>query len=376
MERKYGLISVDDNVQEPPNLWTERLSKSKFGDRVPHLEAGPDGSERWVCDGQVLLDGQVATVAALMADRTQEPRRWDEVPSAAYKPADRLKAMDADGVDVSVLYPTVAGHAGQAFGRITDPELELACVQAYNDWLIDEWAAVSPRFIPQCIVPLWPAEAAAAEIRRCVAKGHRGVLYPGVPMHLRDVPHINGTEYDPIWTAIEETGVPLCLHAGATPRLQYQPVQGLAPALADALDAVTRPVSSVYIITHFSFSKTLLRHPNMKVVLGESALSWGMLYMEWADHQFEHDGLPREGYEMKPSEMFKRQCYFTSWFDDVAPYAPFYGVDRILWATNFPLATSTWPRTRETIARCMEGVSTEERNQVLWDNAAALYSLN
>jgi predicted TIM-barrel fold metal-dependent hydrolase len=375
VNRKFGLISVDDHVQETPNLWTERLSQSRWGDRIPHLEKGPDGSERWVADGRLLLDGKVATVGAVMADRTQEPRRWEDVPTAAYRPADRLKAMDADGVDCSVLYPTVAGHAGEAFGRITDPELELACVQAYNDWLIDEWAAASDRFVPQCIVPLWPAEAAVAEIQRAVGRGHRGVIYPGMPMHLREVPHINGTDYDPIWSACEELEVPLCLHAGSSARLQYAPLQGLAPAVSDALSAVTRPISSVYIITHFSFSRTLVRHPKLQVVMGESALSWGLLYMEWADHQYEHDGLPREGYDMKPSEMFKRQCFFTSWFDDVASFAPFFGIDRILWATNYPLATSTWPRTRETVARCFAEVTPEDRETVLWNNAAKLYGL-
>ncbi len=375
MQLKYGLISVDDHVQEPPDLWTSRLSKAKWGDRIPHVEQASDGSERWVLDGQVVLDGHVADVGAIMPDRNHEPRRWDEVPAAAYRPAERLKAMEADGVDYSVLYPTVAGHAGETFGRLTDPELELACVQAYNDWLIDEWGAASDRFVPQCIVPLWPAEAAVAEIRRAVGRGHRGVIYPGMPMHLRDVPHINGSEYNPIWSVCEELGVPLCLHAGASTRLQYASREGLSPALADALSAATRPVSSVYMITHFSFSKTLIEHPKLRVVMGESALSWGMLYMEWADHQFEHDGLPREGYEMKPSEMFKRQCFFTSWFDNVAPYADFYGYDRILWSTNYPLATSTWPRTRETVTRCLEGVPPAERDRVLWGNAAALYGL-
>jgi predicted TIM-barrel fold metal-dependent hydrolase len=375
VQLKYGLISVDDHVQEPPTLWTERLSKQKWGDRIPHLEEAPDGSQHWVVDGQVLLDGRIATVAATMADRNSEPTRWEQVPAAAYSPEERLKAMDADGVDYSVLYPTVAGHAGQAFGRITDPELELACVQAYNDWLIDEWAAKSDRFIPQCIVPLWPAEAAVAEMRRAVGRGHKGIIYPGIPMHLREVPHINGPEYDPIWSACEELNVPLCLHAGSSPRLQYAAREGLSPALAGALDAATRPVSSVYLITHFSFSKTLIEHPKLRVVMGESALSWGMLYMEWADHQFEHDGLPREGYEMKPSEMFKRQCFFTSWFDQVAPYADFYGYDKVLWATNYPLATSTWPRTRDTVARCLEGVSEANREKVLVENAAALYGI-
>src|SRR5438477_12619508 len=94
---KHALISVDDHVQEPPDLWTSRLSKGKWGDRVPHLERTDDRAEHWVLDGQTLLDGHVARAAAFMADRNSDPRRWDDVPTAAYVPSDRLRAMDAAG---------------------------------------------------------------------------------------------------------------------------------------------------------------------------------------------------------------------------------------------------------------------------------------
>lgn len=375
MQLKYGLISVDDHVQEPPDLWTSRLSKSKWGDRGPRLERAPDGTEQWRVDGRTVLDGRAANAGALMADRNREPGRWEEVPPAAYRPSERLKAMDDAGVDYSALYPTVAGLAGEVFGRLKDPELELACVQAYNDWLIDEWASASERFIPQCLVPIWPAEATIAEIRRAVAKGHRGVVFPSLPMHLRDVPHVSGPEYDPVWAVCEELQVPLCLHAGASPELQYVPPAGLDPALAQALDAVTRPVSSVFVISLLSFSRVLLRHPRLRVVLAESALSWGMLYLEWADHQFDHDGLAREGYELTPSQMFRRQCCFTSWYDQVAPFIDYIGAENILWATKFPLATSSWPRTKETVERCMQGLPADAREKVLWRNAASLYRI-
>jgi len=375
MQLKYGLISVDDHVQEPPNLWTQRLSKTRWGERAPHLERIADGSERWVVDNRVLLDGNAALAGALMADRNHEPRCWQDVPTAAYVPAERLKAMDVARIDYSVLYPTVAGLAGEAFGRLRDPALELACVQAYNDWLIEEWATASDRFVPQCIVPIWPVEAATAEIERAVAKGHRGVVFPSLPMHLREVPHVSGPEYDPVWSLCEELNVPVCLHAGASPQLQYHAAPHLAPALARAMDAATKPVSSVFVISLYSFSRVLLRHPKLRLVLAESALSWGMLYLEWADHQFDHDGLAREGYTLKPSEMFHRQCFYTSWYDKVAPFADYIGADHILWAANFPLATSTWPRTQETVERCFQGVPAQARAQVLWKNAASLYRL-
>jgi predicted TIM-barrel fold metal-dependent hydrolase len=374
MQLKYGLISVDDHVQEPPDLWTSRLSQP-WGDRVPHVER-TNGRERWVIEGRELLGGAIARAGAFMPDRTQEPRLWEEVPAAAYEPAARLKAMDAAGVDYSVLFPTVAGMAGEAFGRLQDSDLELACVQAYNDWLLDVWGAASDRFIPQCIVPLWPPEATVAEIRRAVGRGHRGVVFPAVPMDLRDVPHVSGPEYDPVWAVCEDLGVPLCLHAGSSPKLLNTAPPGLSPAMAEALEAVQKPVSSVFVLALFVFSRILLRHPRLQVVFAESALSWGMLYLEWADHQFEHDGLAREGYELTPLEMFHRQCYLNAWFDDVAPFAPYLGADRILWSTNLPLATSTWPGTQDTIDRCLQGLSPEARDQVRWKNAAGLYKLS
>jgi predicted TIM-barrel fold metal-dependent hydrolase len=73
--------------------------------------------------------------------------------------------------------------------------------------------------------------------------------------------------------------------------------------------------------------------------------------------------------------MFYRQCFFTSWYDKIAPFADYIGADHVLWSANFPLTTSTWPRTQETIERCLAGVSKEEREKILWRNAAALYRL-
>jgi len=374
MKLKHGFISVDDHVQETPDLWASRVAK-KLADRAPHLIVAKDGCEQWVMDGNLLLDGRAARAGALMADRNEDPRRWADVPATAFIPGERLKAMDSAGMDYSVLYPTVAGLAGEVFGRLQDSELEIACVQAYNDWLIDEWASASDRFIAQCLVPIWPVEAAIAEIKRAVDRGHRGVILPSLPMHLRKVPHISGPEYDSLWSVCEELGVPVCLHAGGSPELQTPPPPNLKPALAAAVDASTKPVSSVFVISLYSFSRVLLRHPKLRLVLAESALSWGMLYLEWADHQFEHDGLHREGYHLTPLQMFKRQCFFNSWYDPVAPFTDYIGADRILWSANLPLANSTWPRTRETIDHCFKEVSVDAREKILWKNAAALYRL-
>lgn len=368
------IISAVDRVIEPPDVWTRRLSKSKFGARVPHVERCADGRDAWIVDTQVFPLSDIAQVGALMSDRVSVPTHWETIPNAAYNPAARLKAMDDDGVDCAVLYPSLAGFSGERFGAITDPELEIACARAYNDWLIDEWVARSKRFIPQCIVPLSPIAATVAEIRRAVGRGHRGVIFPAAPMRLREIPHINGPEYDPVWATCENLDVPLCFHAGSTPELFEFPLSpSLQAELAAALQAVNRPASAVFDLVNILFSRILLRFPKLKVIFAESTISWGTYLLEYADHQYEQDHC---NYELRPSEMFHRQCYLTAWYDEAKINARHIGVGNILWSTNFPMANSTWPDTRQITEKCLAGMNEAEQRQILSANAAELYKID
>ncbi|HET8564294.1 MAG TPA: amidohydrolase family protein [Candidatus Binatia bacterium] len=375
-ETKDLFISVDEHVQEHPEVWTKRLSRSKWGDRVPHLERKSDGTECWTVNGYEASLSGVADCGAVMPDRTQNPQRWQEVPAPVYDPKERLKSMDAAGIDYAVLYPTVAGAAGQTFGRFEDPELELACVRAYNDWLMDEWASVSGRFIPQCITPLFPIDLVVKEVRRAVASGHRGVIYPSIPMELRNVPHINESVYDPLWATCQELGVPICFHAGASTAIQIPAYEGYSPTLAAAFQAITRPASTVSVLVNLLISKILLRFPDLKVVLSESGLGWGAYLLEYTDYQATGDQLPSHGYDRMPSEMFRRQCYLVGWYDQASIKTRRYiGTENILWSTQFPLATSTWPTTKEYIAKSFQGVPDSDRKKILWENAAKLYKI-
>jgi uncharacterized protein len=369
-------VSVDEHVQEQPNVWTKRLARSKWGDRIPHIDSNSSGVDRWIVDGrEVPLDG-VADCGAAMPERTENPQRWSDVPAVVYDPKSRLKVMDAAGIDYAVLYPTVAGVGGQSFGHIEDPELELACVQAYNDWLLEEWAGVSQRFIPQCIMPLFPADAAVKEVRRCVENGHKGVVYPSIPMELRNVPHINEAVYDPLWATCQEAGVPICFHAGASNNIQIPAYEGYSPATAAALRAITRPASSVSVLVNLLISKILMRFTDLKVVLAESGLGWGAYLLEYTDFQATGDQLPQNGYDLMPSELFKRQCYLVGWYDQASLRVRRYiGTENILWSSQFPLATSTWPNTRQALAKSFDGVPESDRQKILWENAVKLYKI-
>lgn len=375
MATDLRFISVDEHIQETPDLWTARLPKAKWGERIPQIKNTESG-ERWFVDGKPLPLEGVADCGAALVERTRNPQCWADVPAPVYDPKERLKTLDASGIDCAVLYPTVAGAAGQVFGRIEDSELELACVQAYNDWLIEEWGGASERFIPQCLVPLYPIEAAVKELRRCVGRGHRGVIYPSIPMELRDVPHINDQVFDPLWAACQELEVPVCFHAGASDGIQIPAYEGYSARLAGALQAITRSASSVSVLVNLLISKILMRFPELKVVLAESGLGWGAYLLEYTDFQATGDQLPQNGYDVMPSAMFKRQCYLVGWYDRASLRVRNYvGVDNILWSSQFPQATSTWPQTREAVARSFEGMPPADCNKILRENAAGLYKI-
>ena len=372
-------ISTDDHVLEPPDLWTSRLSKNKWGDRIPHVERTSDGTESWVIEGHnhPIVGG--GSVGACLQDIAAEPQRWADVPTVCYRPAERLRAMDTGGAAYSVLYPMVAGVAGESFGRIKDPELEIACVQAYNDWLIDEWGKASNRFVPQCLVPISSVEAAVAEARRAVKKGHKGIIFPAVPSHLRpELPIINDQVYEPFWKACEELGVPLCLHAGASPQLQLPPYAGYKPIISQAFEDYTRPMSAIYFMGNFLIARIPERHPELKTVFADTSLGWITFSLETQDYAFEQTRVQKAlGYKYKPSEAFQRQCYVIGWYDkhSLREACRLPGANNILWTMNFPFTTSSWPETGAVIESSFVGISEGEKRRILWTNAAELYNL-
>lgn len=311
-----------------------------------------------------------------MPDPGVEPRAWRDVPAAAYEPSQRLEAMDVGGIAYSVLYPTVAGASGETFARLDEPELELECVRAYNDWLVEEWAGVSDRFIPQCLVPLYPPEAAAAEIRRAVERGHRGVIYPPFPMELRSVPHVNEPEYDAIWSTCASLGVPVCFHAGSAPRLQVPPHESFSPPVADALRAITGPAAANFEVANLLFSRILARHPGLRVVFAESALGWATYMVECTEDAHRQNRLYLDpGYDLSPRQLIDRHIFYTGWYDRVADLVGPIGAGNILWSSNFPRPGSTWPDCQAFIARSFAGVDEVDRRRILWNNAADLYGI-
>ena len=390
MELKYGLISCDSHAQEHREAWTSRMSKAKWGDRIPHLAETTDIEamaipvdhpvERWVIDGRFAEKRGTVNCPTAMGDplRKTYPQRWEEVPRFVYDPKARLEAQDKDGVDAEVLFPNIAGQSGDLFVGF-DADFEIECVQAYNDLITEEWLAIGDRYVGLALIPYKSGiKATVAEIKRAIERGHKGIVMLAEPSQSAEgLPHINDPYWYPVWDACQDLDVPVHFHASAGMRklsidvwsgYTKNQVQAMFPTAAFGLQAQTIP--------NLLFSGILERFPRLKVVCAETGLGWVNYVIEACDHEWERRHLWTEGLTTRPSDLFHRQVYVDFWYEAAGvEQRHSIGMENIMWESDFPHSTSTWPESWTFIERTLKGVPQEERFQLMAGNAMKLYKM-
>ena len=368
------IISAVDYVVEPPGLWTDRM-QWRMGDRVPHVERLRNGTDRWVIDGKVQPNvGRGAFPSAPFA----VPATRHDVPGGVSEPLDRLEAMDRDGVSAQVLYPSAAGRGGETLGAIADPDLQAACVRVYNDWLLETWAGASDRFVPQCLVPISTAEAAADEAQRAISHGHRGIIMPAAPWHLNpESPHTHDPKWDALWNIAESNAVPVCFHAGSDADILLPLYDGLSSPTDAVVDVIRGPISSAQVLFNFLLSGITDRFPGLKAVFAGTTAAWAPSNLEHADHQARKAMLERDGMTVYPSEVFHRSCYVTTSYDNIGlRMLSAIGAENVLWCSAFPSEMSTWPDSSKVISENFKDVPVDDRDRVIGGNGAELYKIS
>lgn len=379
MEIKYGLISSDSHGQLGKDAYTSRMSGSKWGDRIPHVvevreQKFAHAVERWVVHGEIQA-GNVCNCPTAMANRKYYPQRWEEVPLEVYDPAHRLKALDRDRVDAEVLFPN--GPGGTFF--YGDVDFELACVRAYNDALA-EFRRVSERFIPLAVLPFMsPMETIVAEAERAVEAGHMGINMLGDPsVAAKGLKSLGDPFWHPLWDACQQLGVGVHLHAsaGLAGQLSLPRWEGFTRRQSHCVSTLRNFCTATQIIPFLIFSGMLERFPRLNWVFAETGLGWVSSVLEACDHEWQKRHLWSEGLITRPSELFRRQIFVDFWFETVGVQLRDYiGVDNILWESDFPHITSTYPHSWDAVEHSLAGVPTADREKLLFGNAARLYRL-
>ncbi len=372
----YGLISCDDHLdmnQLPADLWTSRMPE-KFKDRAPHIEELPDGRAVWMCDGQNwghwsgkggFFKGPKPIFTAF--DRGGIEDQTERRPAVAEL---RLADMDRDGVQTHVVFGPVTSF------NHPDDELRDACYRVYNDWLAEFCSVAPDRLLGVPMLPPNP-ESALTELRRIAGMGFRQVNLQIAVVE----PRLHDARWEPVWQALEDTGLVLAWHVTVFFPPEGDPSRGkLAGNLTHMKSFITQFLDA--FVDLFAWG-ILEKHPKMKVVIAESGAGWLPWVVEeldyrhwrlWEAEEFWADkgGIPLK---TKPSDLFKRQIYSTFQQSPVTMrLLEFYG-DNLLWASDYPHPDSIWPNSKATIERTMGHLPPETVKKLTHDNAAKLYGL-
>lgn len=376
-------VSVDDHLLEPPDLWTSRMP-ARWRDAAPRIvETDEDltgdfgqpiaaGSEGWLFDGTVVTHPIGMAIAGVpLEERRPGPLRYEAVRPGSWSAKDRIADMDDDGVAVQVCFPTFSRFAGTRFLTCSDRDLARACVEAYNDFLFDEWCAYAPdRQIPMVLLPLWDVEACVAEVVRTAELGARAVSFPENPAPL-GLPSLFDRAWDPLWAAVQDTQMVLCTHIGTS---------GVTPApSADAPHSVSSalmPVSSWTTMVSFLLSHVFHDFPGVRLVLSEGGIGWIPAALERADYIWQQHRHSRDDLDLtvRPSDLYANNVYGCVLDDTIGmDLRDRIGVNHILFESDYPHADSKWPSSRQYAEKLLADVPDEEAHLMIERNARELF---
>jgi predicted TIM-barrel fold metal-dependent hydrolase len=362
------VVDADGHVLEPADAW--RHLDPSIRPRVHTDDRGLD--HVLVGDDEVFVAklGQMGTPGADVSTGSPEPVPLETARPGAFDPTARLVDMDAEGIDVAVLYPTI----GLGFWAIRDPATAVTVARAYNDWLAGYCAADPERLRGAAMVPFQSPEGAASELRR--AREELGLTAAFVRPNPCRGRSIVDDAYSEFWETAEHLGVAVGVHEGlqlAVPPLGYD----REPRNVLVLHAVSHTFEQMFACAQLIAEGVLERHPDLRVVFLEAGGGWSAYWLARLDHQVHAYGGYAPKMKLLPSEYFARQCWVSFEIDEATlpALAPFVGIDRMVWGSDYPHADSTFPGAVDELRATIASLPRESQRRILSTNAATLYHL-
>jgi predicted TIM-barrel fold metal-dependent hydrolase len=369
------LISVDDHIIEPPDLFEGRLP-AKFAELAPRIVRTESGADMWrFGDVEVPNVALNAVAGRPKSEYGLEPQAMDEIRPGCWKVDDRVKDMNAGGVLGSMNFPTFPGFAARRFA-VDDHEFGLALVQAYNDWHIDEWCGSHPgRFIPMALPVIWDAEACADEVRRTAAKGCHSMTFTENPYAL-GFPSFHDSYWDPLWRALTDEGTVLAIHLGSSGRLAIP-----SPDSPPDVQITLQPMNICSAAADLVWSRVFKEFPDIRVALSEGGTGWIPYFLDRLDRTFEmHRTWTGQDFGGRlPSDVF-REHFLTCFISDPVgvELRETIGVQNMAWEADYPHSDSMWPNAPEELIKVFDlyAVSDADVNAMTYQNAMRWFSFD
>ncbi|MFZ0664270.1 MAG: amidohydrolase family protein [Acidimicrobiales bacterium] len=400
------IISVDDHVVEPPNLWQERLparmrgqgpriEQARWGDFT--LDVGASYKQEMTTDGRLgdywVYEDRVIYVhkrhVAIPLDATPDgdtsrfdrskmfiaAMTYDEMRPGCYEASARVSDLALAGVDGSLAFPTFPRFCGQTFMESKDLELGLECVRAYNDWMVEEWCADSGgALIPLCILPMWDVDLAVAEIDRNAARGVRAICFSEIPTHL-GLPSIHSGYWDPLFAICQESLTTVCMHIGSSSKMP-----SASPDAPPSTSIMLSCNNSMASLADFLFSGVLVRFDKLKLSYAEGQIGWIPYALERADNTWKyHSSWTRADEKIpEPPSTYYHGRIFGCFTNDVHGMASIdqVGEDNVCFETDYPHTDTTWPFVTAEVEKMTAGLTEAQRYKVLRGNAIRMLDLD
>jgi predicted TIM-barrel fold metal-dependent hydrolase len=372
-EAREPVVDADGHVCEPPDLWTKNLPPHlrERGIRL-HWNADTGFDEARVEDRLLTDRGLVGLGnAGTSFENLGQGIHYEDISPAGFDPRERLKVLDAEGIDIAVLYPGL----GLSLGAIRDAELAVASCRVYNDWMAEYCSADPRRLFGAAALPLQDPPAAAAEARRAVERlGLRAAFARPNPHNDRA---LHDPCYAPVWEALEEVGVPIAFHPAG-----LWDMPGTSQSMAHLMAAGTHHPLILFFddymtLANLVYAGVLERHPGLRVAILESGGGWIAHWMDRLDEFAESYGWQLRHLKLVPSEYFRRQGYVS--FDPgertMGALARFAGADNMIWASDFPHSDAKYPGVVGELREHTADMTAEERRKLLGENAIKLYGI-
>ncbi|GIX47268.1 MAG: hypothetical protein KatS3mg131_1479 [Candidatus Tectimicrobiota bacterium] len=373
----YEVISADCHLDIgwlPATLFVDH-APPEWKARMPHVVDTPKG-KAWV-NGKgehIAYVGGVGTFGREYipgtihrADVMAAYGLYDDGKRGILRLADperRLQDQETDGIQAEVVY----GILGIS-NRMHDDEATAVVYRIYNEYAASLWRTHPERFAGLGCIPNHDVAQAAAEVRRAVALGMRGVEF-NVSTARYPLWH---PYWEPLWEAVEECHVPISFH---TLGVGTELPEDVSPTVRLAAQATRLTEFQMAMARHLAaviFGGVLERHPRLQVVLAESGIGWIPYVLERMDYEWE-DQFQALELTMKPSAYWHRQMYATFQQDATGiRLLDLLGEDRIMWGSDFPHPDGLWPESRQFIARQLGHLPAATRRKIVCENAAKLY---